>query len=268
MFKSIIISVVVILSSLSTYSQNNGYYGKKNFVEVITVSHTPILTNIFGHKLRYKTNENSEDDVQIRNWVNGGIHMSIGRCFSPGRILSFEYGIDVWKQNARTFYRYADDIDEPYIWGTASEPYIMVASRFIPKIEFSSEQNLLPMGLTHQVGVGFTSLRILEKDYKVRISEQSIYDLPPSIINKYADDLVKYDVRFYGIQLLYSLKMRTPITKWLMVNYGVRYMIDIPISTKNQNPEYDLSIKRVAKDKNQIMFYNLFSLDVGLTVPF
>ena len=63
----------------------------------------------------------------------------------------------------------------------------------MPKIEFTTHNGLLPVGLNHQIGFGFTSTRLIEDKYSYRILDYYF----PSFIPIPLDEAV-FEKNFYN----------------------------------------------------------------------
>lgn len=97
----------------------------------------------------------------------------------------------------------------------------------MPRVEFTSNNGLLPIGLSHQIGFGFTRTKVLQKDYDrtLFISTDSNGDGP--ILDNFDEDFYNYTNKaFKGIVLMYTLNVRTPINKFMMITYGIRYNLN------------------------------------------
>src|SRR5574343_501538 len=160
--KSYILLIASLFISFLTFSQkNNGYYGKRFFIDVEGLGNYPMFSNLFSN---------------------------------------------------------------------ADNGYAANTTVFIPKFEFTTSKALLPMGLSHQLGFGFATSSAVEKDY---LYQYTNYQFTSPIVNysTYTNDIdpINFDKsqNVKKFVLLYALNMRTPITKSLMINYGIKYTINI-----------------------------------------
>ncbi len=98
-----------------------------------------------------------------------------------------------------------------------------IARDYNLKFEIGSQGNLFPSGLSHQFGVGYSTMRIVNKDYTYQfLLPQEVTNIQAAsaeveaTISEYAKNAIK------GFNLFYEIHMRTPITKWLLLSYGYR----------------------------------------------
>ena len=267
-------AITLVLCSFFGNSQTyNGYFGKKNFIEISTVSSSPLVRNLLIYR---KTPgfraENGELVPGGKYWFSSGIHITGGRAIKKNLIVGFEYGLDRWK-TVGTFIPYNDYNDlvqsnvPDYL---VHEDMVMQRTIFMPKVEFSRANGLLPMGLSYCLGLGLSTVKVIEKDYLFAASYGDIYGSTYSLMTLpesesiQSSDVINYERRYRGLQIMGGIKMRMPVSTWLMMTYGVRYMIDIKFyNTHGYSTNHYVS-QRAAKG----VLYNFISLDIGFTVPF
>jgi hypothetical protein len=155
----------------------------------------------------------------------------------------------------------------------------VVSTTFIPKLEFASAKSLLPMGLGHQFGIGIENTAVKRKDYLYVVNHSSSDSLK-TYSTSYSDldpiDFSKVQpVR--KIVVLYALSMRTPITKQMMIQYGIRYTLHLGNIYSIFNPNKDSNENKMGNTNytKELMFViskqralSLISANIGLTYTF
>lgn len=255
------------VNHFSNAQKNYGFYGKTNFVEFTSVSYIPVLKYLFnsGYTSGYGYKKSGNTLVAASpNWFNTGFRMSVGRAFKKNFGVSFEYGIDYYSTGFTDFYIFDEDSKSYYV--SKHENLNLKTIHFIPKLHFASKSGLLPMGINHEVGIGFTSTKAKAKEYLYETISYS------SIFHPASSEIFDFERQYRGIQLLYGVKMRKPLNKSIMLNYGFRYTIDIPIGSSSPNLNSDkyfestnVILKRTIANHN---FRNFLSFDLGLTFAF
>jgi hypothetical protein len=102
------------------------------------------------------------------------------------------------------------------------------------------------MGLSHQIGLGVSFSNAIEKDYVYGITDN--YYTSTTFYENYSDNKTYVDpINFEEIEtvkkyvLMYALNMRTPITKNLMINYGVKYTLSVGGPNENNSYSYPVT---------------------------
>lgn len=266
--------ILGLFSSSLVFSQSfNGYYGKRNYIDVVSVNYSPLVYNLFRTSTAGFNDEDGEFIRSRRSWFNTGVHFSVGRAIKNNLALGFEYGADFKKVFAPYIY-YGQPGDD--FWGApyfpdavVHEDITVIRHVFLPKIEFSHPDALLPMGLSYTVGLGITMSKVIQKEYLIGFSYEDVfgditYGNLPEDVELTSADLIDYSKNFYGIQVMGAIRMRTPLTSYLLLNYGVRYMLNIKLSN-DYGYTTESALHHIISSSNGT---NFISLDVGLTVPF
>jgi hypothetical protein len=129
------------------------------------------------------------------------------------------------------------------------------------------------MGFSHELGFGVIYSNIVKKDYPFNYSEMQIYGDTAGVVNEeyIRQHLINYDVfSVRRFTLLYGMNLKIPLTKFLFLNYGVRYTLNrFPFISKRHVPRYtsDFLFSSGTVD-NSISFErakNLFNFSIGLT---
>lgn len=143
----------------------------------------------------------------------------------------------------------------------------------MPKLEFTFLGDQLPIGINHQFGAGISISKLIENDYNY------------SLIQYYSDDNKPFDKsmltpynsvgRFYNLTALYAFNVRTPITKSLMINYGLKYTLNFALtgikdelSIVDYNEIANPVSKLIKEEIRQKKSTSLLSFNIGLTYVF
>ena len=279
MISRLLCAIFLIISFAPTsYGQKHGsFLGKKNYLDVTTVSHLSLLhfalsdqgLNSFGG---YK----EKDGVLVSKGimkVNTGVHFRYGRIIRPRLSIGLEFGIDFWKlKPGEISIPYGD----PNIGNSARarhERISMIRTLYMPVVELGGRRGLFPTGITQVFGFGFSSIKLIRKDYLMELDLEN-YNVWPEYIDSIelrTEDHFDYTQKYNGLHLLYGIKYRAPLTRYLFFNVGIRAMIDIRL--------YDLFAIKSDSFAENTEFYtrhdikkqtsrNFLSLDAGLTLVF
>lgn len=261
--------IVSLTLFFNTFSQVNGYFGKKNFIDFGIDFHMPIVYNFNTQSESYSYNFiNKEGKMPI---LNTGFHLSYSKVITRNMALGLEgafSSFNIAPFNENDFY-YTD---------LNSELLGVRKSTIIPKIEFSYSDALLPIGLSNQIGFGFNSYNAVERDYVGSVYYYDEMNNNTELIPVTKNNL--YDFKngklIKGYTVLYKLTMRIPINKYLLYNFGFRYTFNfvpnlnliVPNDSSVEPHDYILSnddfrssIKR-KENRSLVMF------ETGLTFTF
>ena len=230
---------IVCLLFYSKTILSQGYFNKKVFFEITTFINNPSLYNFHSHTnnnlLAFK-NENGSLN-QKNQKINIGFHTSIGRVINNNLSISLE----------GTFSNFL--VIPEFDYGKSSnylraEMFKINKRSIIPKIEFTFGDGLLPLGLFHQIGLGFNTYTPIEKEYlgyeydNYLHLNSSISVVDNSVYYNYKNDKIK------GYTALYRLGMRIPINEFSMFNFGFRYTfnfvpnLDFMSNTSKSDDDY------------------------------
>ncbi len=243
-----------------------GYFGKKAFIQSQVNFSAPLSFNLLtnysntGYKKSGTSLTKSKGDI-----VRHGFHLTLGYAYRKNVAFSFEIGQD-----------YFHVLPPNKIYDEGSSGFVSVfherlsgrSMTFLPKLEIGNKDALLPMGLTHQIGLGLTTFTILEKNYLFALHENNAANTTSYSDNK--NEIIPID--FSKIQpgklifLFYGLNMRTPINKSLFINYGINYAI--PLKTFLNYPKYSNYTETaldILKKQNTLSF---IKANIGITYAF
>lgn len=152
-----------------------------------------------------------------------------------------------------------------------------------PTLHFSNNSSLLPVGVSHEVGIGYRTTRIVEKEYAYNVmpyhmgySDQNgsytQFNLNTTAeANAFVDSLVKadgsyidYKRKYIGATFTYALRIRKPLTESIGMNVGLKYSLNLT-RIQDKDPLYFKTIQ------DHLLNYHRFSIitfDFGLTLMF
>jgi hypothetical protein len=190
MRKYFIILIVLFSGSKTVSAQHWGFLGKKNFIEVYAVGNSPVAANFFYNY--YSVFQDFSENRGPFGLFNYGLYVSAGRTLNRNLALSIESGVDFmsFKLDDGTFF------DE--------DKYKVNCLNLMPKIEFSRSKHILPVGVSHQLGIGY-----LRQNFTLSGNDSEVYT-----------------DHFNGASLMYAAIVRTAITKKLLLNFGMRYTLN------------------------------------------
>ena len=221
-----LIIVLFLLISFHGSTQYRGYYGKKNIVELNAGIRYSIFNLLLGPN--YGETYLKKKGGRLHNGRNN-LDYAFRFNYSHAAAGSFGFGVEYSMELGNI----ACPTDETNSGFTYYENLRMQSHVFIPKIEVASKSSLLPIGLSHHIGVGFGLTKIAERDYsygETTFSNSVPFGGSIPIVGT-RNDHVNYDLSIRSLKLLYEMHMRTPITKWVTLNYGFRYNLNVPISS-------------------------------------
>jgi hypothetical protein len=260
--KFLIVTIFACLFHYSVISQNTGLYGKRTFIEINTVSNMPIFSWLLYNNKGYSPSGAGNSLVQKKDFLDYGFRLAIGRSGKKNTGFSFEVGYSFTNLSTPE-YSYSGD----YSSVTYKHERLDVRTwSFMPKIEFTSKGGTLPVGLNHQIGFGISSSKIVEKDYNYQVFNYS-GELTDQEIASFSKNLVNYENKYSGMTFLYAFNIRTPLSKSLMINYGIRYTLNLNnvfVSEIGTDQKYYQEAD-VRQDMKRMRLTNFLSFNLGFT---
>lgn len=224
-----LISFILLFSGLA-WSQNPGYLGKTNVLELETVFNMPLISNSFSYFDDSWYKKQGKNLAPGKDLFDVGYRLGYMHTFKRNFGCGLEFGSDFFSINAmrqESLDMYIDQNTVSQLNGKL-ERLDVNSMMIMPKIEFTNEEGLLPIGLTHQLGFGFRIMHVMDKEYLSDLYEYQwsggSVQIPQEELNSKLFD--RDQNTFKGTTLYYGLKMRTPITENLLINYGMRYTIN------------------------------------------
>ena len=231
---SILILTFLILSN--SYSQVNGFFGKKNYIDFGVDFHSPLLYNF------YSSLNNSSNNTELRN-VNYGFHTTYSRVIQNNIALGVEGGLSYFSVSPDIF-----NLSSNYFHPNLDALGISKLS-IMPKFEFAYNDALLPIGVSSQIGIGFNFYKAIDKNYTGTISYYN--DFGNAVISNVSkDNYFDYSNQetTKGYTVMYKLTMRIPINKSLLYHFGFRYTFNFVPSSSNIFSDYSQSVAEFNSD--------------------
>lgn len=263
------ISLITLLLALNIQAQNS-YFGKKNYVSVSGSLNFAIINSLVNNP-QYAYDEASDLLIEKKQWVRYNYGIAIGRALSDKVGIAVELSHQNLKiqRNSSYSYHFANT-GETYS-DVKFERYNTSIFSIAPRLELYSSKKLFPVGLVHQFGVGINMASlILKDDYKVGYyyddgfvsSDYQIADAKG--ILKVTDPLKATYINFF-----YGLNLRYPVSKFLILNFGFRYVMNLPKlfndfyepSNPYNKEEFKLNVRYATR-------LNFVHMNIGLVVPF
>ena len=270
-----LVAIILIFSTLSASAQkDNGFYGKKFFVQAELLMNNPLVYNIFNDEYENAAMVKSGASLrQGKDRFNFGYRLNAGYALKRNMVLGIEVG-----QDFSSFYpsRFAYLIDS---WGNGDSYEIdhemvdLTTMNIIPKIEFANSMALLPMGLSHTVGFGVALTKMVEKNYVYKLYDY--YNTGTVTTTNYQNsstdpiEISKYPpLRKFVI--MYGINLRTPVTKNVLITYGLKYTLNVGGKKGYSYPgvnqlldDYDV-ISEISRQR----LYSFINLNIGLAYSF
>ncbi|MCJ8289991.1 MAG: hypothetical protein HRT58_10035 [Crocinitomicaceae bacterium] len=256
-FKSIILAIFFV-PTICFGQEHFGYYGKKSFIDIGASFFSPLFYN-FTTKGGGKPSSIGTGLEKSKKWLIADSRVSLGHSFSTKFGASIEAGYCKYETYGVVLKNF-DSFGPSAIRN--HENLIINSFLFMPKIELSGRNGFLPNGLCHQIGIGLVVNKPLQKAYLIEFIAGS-FKGGENASDAVKEEIVqgfKLDVPIRTFKVMYGIKMRSPLTKSLMINYGVQYSLDFGIGPLGGNPHIYSEIQK-------FQFRNLISLDLGLTIP-
>lgn len=240
--KNFIIIIGLLVPSL-LYAQNPGYMGKKNVIDLSVSGSYPLIhnTGIWMNSTSFYKRKNNKL-VQGNESFTYGYRLNFSHAFSRKFGLALEIGrnsMQMAMPNGATIY--IENLDNFYnnhhSLYVNQEAFRIIETLIMPKIEFSTKDGLLPIGVVHQIGFGFGMIKIKDQKYLSYVYSDS--DDNPNPTPDYTTNLYDKSSVFKSKTLFYGFTVKTPISKSVLLNYGVRYTLNLVSSKINYRQALD-----------------------------
>lgn len=268
--KHIFALTLCICTAVAANAQNPGYFNRKNVVEFSMNGQYPIFPNI-----KYITGSNFYKVkngmlTNSRDRFDFGFRFAYMRTLKRNFGLGLEFGYDYYSIQREGTSAY---LEAPYYYYVNIDFSKMdVSSMMImPKLEFSNKGSVLPMGIAHQIGIGIRMVKPVDKEYSYASGQYDNYTMEAIPIPekyKYKGGSVR------GLTLMYAVNMRTPLSKRLFLNYGLRYTLNFmskPSYLEQQTIQdsglemSEAEFRLIARERKQLSF---IQASIGLSFAF
>lgn len=216
-----LLSFTAIVVCFTAVSQNPGYFDKKNSFDFYATGQYPLVSNLLdvisGKEVYKKSGTELEEKRD---------HFDYGFRFTYMRTLKRNFGMGV--EIGTEYFSSQRNYIEPEMY---TGNYLLVdrtnirCLTIMPKLEFSNKGGLLPMGIAHQIGLGINLFKPADRQYYYQHSGYNNVLYPPETIEVPVGNEYK-GKRLVGVTAMYAVNMRTPLTKFLFLNYGLRYTLN------------------------------------------
>lgn len=255
----LLIFISIVFTGLTVHAQNTGLYGRRVSLDLSFTGNIPIINRLSGPM--YKSR--SGDLIQTMDNLDYGIRTGASYALSNNFALGFEFDVEFMNIIAPKYintFNSSTGFTETTIRHEALSTNTFV---FMPRIEFTSNNGLLPIGLSHQIGLGFTRTKVIEKDYDYLIFTNS---QSPDFAN-FQEDFYDYTNKaFKGIVLMYTLNVRTPINKFMMITYGIRYNFNYSMGAQTlSNDSFYFSSSEAYLQSRRRRLFSIISLNLGMS---
>ena len=256
---------LLLSSTFSLFGQkDHGYYGNKAIIQLEGLANYPFFSNVLTNDISGESSYRVNGDklVETKDRFNYGFRGTVGYAVKRNMAILFEAGQDY--SNAG-----------PQSNSITHEMLNVVTTSFIPKIEFATSKSLLPMGIGHQIGFGIANSKIVEKDYTYEIESYDSFTGNSSYTTvKYSDgdlDPINFEklTTIKKYVFMYALSVRTPLSKNLLLNYGVRYTLNFGKNTwDNTNSGNDSYTSSTIETVSRHRLGSIINANVGLCFTF
>jgi hypothetical protein len=232
----------------------------------------PLFYNLFTDEYSYPAYKKSGSSlVRSKDQFNFGYRVSLGYAFKRNIAFSIEVGQDKSSIYPYKDNYYYDDMGYYYSMEFTHEMIDLNTFVIVPKFEFGNANSLLPLGLTHQAGFGVSFTSIQEKDYVYRMTDS--YSTSSGYTNYSKNTVDPVDIDKFGALrkfiIMYAINMRSPITKNLLVSYGLKYTLNVGKSySYPTNANQYMDIDYIIDEMNRQRKLSFITLNVGLTYAF
>ena len=265
------LSILILFACFQLQAQSSGYLGKHTLIEADGLGNMPLFAMLFDRGQTYYKKSGNKSLTQSRNLLDFGWRVSLTRVSRRNVGFAFEFGYDY--QNA-TFDYYHNDVivhDTSTGWDeTVQFNYEMLdisTINFMPKLIFTNKGGLVPVGFAHEIGIGYSSSKVVEKDYNIQgIQNASL--LTDSVRTYINNNYVDYDYRYSGVNFMYGMKMRIPVSKRILLNYGLRYTLHLRniFADSNHSGTTIISNNELQGKIGRTRIYNFISLNLGVAL--
>lgn len=236
--KRIIITILCLTGVFSSaMAQEKGYFGKKTFIEIGANAQVPLFQNIFGQEKGYMDHNGT-----LRSSYNL-YDQTLRASFSSATSETSALGFEVMLRNYAINPQKGDVLNRQYMDAGGSVVSQEIAARvammpvqeivLMPKVTFSSG-SIVPAGLTHEIGLGYSLIRL--KDLNPLVEMDSVGGINSSNVSKtFVDDRA---TELKGLVFNYGLRLNYPISKSILFYIGVRYQYAMMLD-KKEFKKYD-----------------------------
>ena len=259
-----IVFLLAFVTSFSTTAQTSGYYGKKNVVEFNTGMSLPLF-NIFGMSYYNYMKVDGSRMKSGNNYFDFSFRASYMRANVGDFGFGFEYSNIHRNIPGATYFN--DTIGKYMIF----EKLGTTTHLFMPKLELTTDNGLLPVGLSHQFGIGYgrTSIKAGEHAYGTTIHSDLVPKGSSIPITGTVTNAANFDLVATSLTILYEMHVKVPVSKSITVNYGFRYNVNIGLGSKYVNTNnYYLTNSEAVRSIQRSNLRSVISFNIGVGYVF
>jgi len=218
--------IIIILCAWNCNAQYEGFYSTKNEVNISTGFCLPSV-NPFS-LLRYSEYSVKYLKVSGKRLKSGSNVIDLNFNFGYSHAFKGNFAVGFEANYERGNFG-VSSLDIGNGENQYFENFRTNSFTFIPKLIFATKNSLLPVGLSHQIGIGYGLTKVRQRDYAYAVSED-YYPIDTSFpITDYEPTPINYSLVAKNIKVMYELNVKTPISESMTINYGIRYNINIPM---------------------------------------
>ncbi len=246
------------------------FFNRKHFLSASFNMWSPVISN--------------NGDVQMNVYKDGkivpgddkfdfGLRIGYMRKVSPVVGVGLEFGCDFFSVHNPTWGYLAAGYFHEFTY----EKTDVISGVFMPKVQFSHQGRFFPAGLQHQLGIGFRISGYQPGTFHYMLSysddpaEASQVGVPVETEFSKQGYMYKADKWWNkGLTAMYSITMRTPVTKFLAIHYGLRANFNYMPHVKENGqypyiPEYQTKYKLFAYYLNDRLVNSYLQANIGVT---
>src|SRR6218665_237138 len=187
MKNKIILVLGALLLSLSLNAQEKGYFGKNTFLEIDGFGQLPVFTNIFHDKGYANASGKLKESYNLLDY---NFRASVSSVINEYTSSGFEFGLRNYFINPQK----GDEVNRQILQedGTVTSESVNAKAAMIPVQEIQlmakflvSSSSRVPSGLSHEIGVGYSMIRIMDQHPLIEVGAGAAYDA-----NAIADNFV------------------------------------------------------------------------------
>lgn len=257
----VLLTIFVFIGLIGFGQKNYGLYGKKNTIEINPTVSFPLFYRFSAYEF-YERRGNTL--VQGKPGFDLGMRFSFMSAIRGNFSLGFEYSRERNEMSGPS--QVSVDYYDPWS-GSSYEQFINIdhervflgTQTFMPKFNVAKIGDILPIGLSHEFGLGLTISSVKDDNYFSQVSsyvDTNYYDV--SEVDRSLDAL--YENKYRGIAAMYQIKVSTPLTRSILLYTGIRYNLNYVLRPKNPiidySEEYFYEMVR-GRRLNALMNFNL-----------
>lgn len=232
-------SLFLLVFLANTHAQNSGFLGKKNMFSISTgggIRVLPIILPEVGevNNLNYnKYNESDDSFDEKKNLFKWNVNFSYKRLIKRNLAIGIMGQYTTYQASSNVFgsayYSYSDYDYYGNNYGNytinpsrISSPKFNVFS-LRPVITLSPKKSLLPMGISHTFGLGFSVMQMnTNKEYYFAGSPilPGEYGATGPLETHQLIAPEGFKNNYWGLDFFYSASINYPITRFMMIEFG------------------------------------------------